>query len=278
MNRIAIISDIHGNREALKTAIKDIQKRKCDKIICLGDIIDKGYFSNECLEIIKKSCDIILRGNCDDYYSKDGVSKFELSDEERKRIINSQKKISPENREFLANLPFCYEFYLSGRLVRTFHAGPDSIYNYSTTSPYANIEKKAKMFEPNILTISNKSADIVIYGHMHIQCMTKLYNRTLICCGSIGNSLDTIRNEQKDGNILNTTSANYLIIEGNMNSQEYSELNMNFIQVPYDIDKELEESKDVEDYEALYSELKYGKYRNIEKLRKILLNDGIDKM
>ena len=47
MNRIAIISDIHGNREALKTTLEDIKKRKCDKIICLGDIIAKGKFSNE---------------------------------------------------------------------------------------------------------------------------------------------------------------------------------------------------------------------------------------
>lgn len=36
--KIAIISDIHGNLEALKTTLKDIEKRKVDKIICLGDM------------------------------------------------------------------------------------------------------------------------------------------------------------------------------------------------------------------------------------------------
>ena len=36
--KIAIISDIHRNLEALKTTLKDIEKRKVDKIICLGDM------------------------------------------------------------------------------------------------------------------------------------------------------------------------------------------------------------------------------------------------
>lgn len=39
--KIAIISDIHGNLEALKSTLKDIEKRKVDQIICLGDIIAK---------------------------------------------------------------------------------------------------------------------------------------------------------------------------------------------------------------------------------------------
>ena len=39
--KIAIISDIHGNLEALKATLKDIEKRKVDKIICLVKIKEK---------------------------------------------------------------------------------------------------------------------------------------------------------------------------------------------------------------------------------------------
>lgn len=49
--RIAIISDIHGNLEALKATLENIEKRNVDKIICLGDIIAKGVHSKECIEI-----------------------------------------------------------------------------------------------------------------------------------------------------------------------------------------------------------------------------------
>ena len=275
MNRIAIISDIHGNREALKTTIEDINRRKCDKIICLGDIIAKGRFSNECVNMIRENCDVVLRGNTDDKYSK----KYDLNnldEKERQLILKYQKELSLENKEYLSNLPFCYEFYLSGRLVRLFHAGPDSMYNYTNVGIFASIDKKYKMFEPNVLTLSDNVADIVIYGHIHTQLMNKIYNRTLICCGSIGNNLEYIRNKEKDANILNTTCANYVILEGKMDSKEYDTLDVDFIQVQYDIDKELEDNKDKLGDDELFYELKHGKYRDDNKINKILTEQGID--
>ena len=179
-------------------------------------------------------------------------------------------ELTSENKEYLSNLPFCYEFYLSGRLVRLFHAGPDSIYNYSNVGIFASIDKKYKMFEPNVLTLSDNIADIVVYGHIHIQLMNKMYNRTLICCGSVGNNLEYIRNEEKDGNILNTTCANYVILEGKMESKEHDTLDIDFIQVQYDIDKELEDSKDKMENDELFYELKHGKYRDDNKINRLL--------
>lgn len=275
MNKIAIISDIHGNREALKTALKDIKKRKCDKIICLGDIISKGKFSNECVDLVKNNCDIVLQGNCDDYFTKEH-DLTNVNDKEKQRILKYKEELTFENKKYLSNLPFCYEFYLSGRLVRVFHAGPDTLYNYSNTSIYASINKKYKMFEPSTLTISNNIADVVVYGHIHTQLMNKIYNRTLICCGSIGNNLDYVRNDTKDGNILNTTCVNYVILEGALNSKEYNLMNIDFVQVQYNIDKELEDSKNIDEKDPLYYELKNGKYRDIKKINNILINDGID--
>ena len=275
MNKIAIISDIHGNREALKTTLEDIKRRNCDKIICLGDIISKGKFSNECVDLIRENCDIVLRGNVDDYLSKEhDLNK--LDEKEKTNILKYNQELTVKSKEYLSNLPLCYEFYLSGRFVRLFHAGPDTLYNYSNVGAFASIEKKFKMFEPNVLTLSDKIADVVVYGHIHTQLMNKMYNRTLICCGSIGNNLECIRNEKKDANILNTTCANYVILEGKMNSKEFNTLDIDFIQVQYDIDKELEDSKDKLDNDALFYELKHGKYRDDDKINKILTEQGID--
>lgn len=275
MNKIAIIADIHGNREALKTALKDIKARNCDKIMCLGDIITKGRFSNECVELVKSNCDVVLRGNCDDYFTKE-QDLNSLNEKDRQRVLKYRKELTLENKIYLSNLPFCYEFYLSGRLVRMFHAGPDTVYNYSNTSMYASIDKKYKMFEPNHLTLSSDIADLVIYGHIHTQLMNKIYNRTLICCGSVGNNLDYIRNDRKDGNILNTTCVNYVILEGMLDSREYNTMDIDFIQVQYDIDKELNESRTIAEGDALIYELKHGKYRDTKKINTILINNGID--
>ena len=59
--RIAIISDIHGNLEALKTCLADIQKRNIDKIFCLGDILAKGCHMEECVKLVRENCDVILK-------------------------------------------------------------------------------------------------------------------------------------------------------------------------------------------------------------------------
>ena len=46
------------NLEALKATLKDIEKRKVDKIICLGDIIAKGVHPKECIELIREKCEM----------------------------------------------------------------------------------------------------------------------------------------------------------------------------------------------------------------------------
>lgn len=76
--KIAIISDIHGNLEALKTTLKDMEKRKIDKIICLGDTIAKGVHPKKCLELVKNSCEIVLQGNCDVHFSMEHKNVDEM--------------------------------------------------------------------------------------------------------------------------------------------------------------------------------------------------------
>ena len=64
--KIALISDIHGNIEALKAVMDDIQEEKPIKyLVCLGDIV--GYYPNplECINIVRKNCDIVIKGNHD---------------------------------------------------------------------------------------------------------------------------------------------------------------------------------------------------------------------
>ncbi len=62
---IAVISDIHGNADALRTVLADIDRRQIDQIICLGDII--GYGPDPCvvLDEVAERCVWSLMGNHD---------------------------------------------------------------------------------------------------------------------------------------------------------------------------------------------------------------------
>ena len=262
--KIAIISDIHGNLEALKSTIEDIKKRNVDKIICLGDIIAKGVHPKECIDIIRKECEIVIQGNCDKHFATIHDNETELPEQERKRIKWNQSLISEEDRKYLLDLPYCHEFYMSGSLVRLFHATPKV--NNKAILNVDSIDTKYDMFLPSDNTISDNVADVVIYGHIHHPYMDKIYNKTLINVGSVGNSFDVIRNDEKDSSVLETTKAFYLIIEGEYGSKKYnSEISFQFVKVPYDIEKEN------------YSfELKEGKYRDMTKINENFKNLGID--
>ena len=255
--KIAIISVIHGNLEALKATLKDIEERKVEKIICLGDIIAKGVHPKECLALIRTKCEIVLQGNCDIYFSTEHKNIDEMDEQERKRIKWNQSLINKEDREYLLNLPFCYEFYMSGSLVRLFHATPTA--NNKAVLNVDSIETKYQMFLPSEKTQSQDIADIIIYGHIHHPYMDKIYNKTIINVGSVGNSFDVIRNENKDSNVLETTKSNYLIIEGEYGSKEYSsDISFQFIKVPYDIDSELQDEELNIERENYRFELKKG--------------------
>ena len=273
--KIAIISDIHGNLEALKSTLKDIEKKKVDKIFCLGDILAKGIHPKECIDLIKKHCEIVIQGNCDRNFSEKHEDIECLPSIEQKRIKWNQSLITEEDRRYLLELPFCYEFYMSGSLVRIFHATPK--YDDKAVINLDDIQTKLEMFYPSNKTISHNIADVVIYGHIHHQYMDRLYNKTIINVGSVGNSYDTIRNPKKDSNVMEVTRSNYLIIEGEYGSKEYnSEISFQFIKVPYDIEKELEDEKlniEKEDYRY---ELKNGMYRNMNKVNNGFKNMGID--
>lgn len=61
----AVISDIHGNAEALKRVLEDINKRKIEQIICLGDIVGYGPEPLECVDLVRRHCKWSLMGNHD---------------------------------------------------------------------------------------------------------------------------------------------------------------------------------------------------------------------
>ncbi|HIU40053.1 MAG TPA: metallophosphoesterase family protein [Candidatus Aphodocola excrementigallinarum] len=278
MDKIAIISDIHGNLEALKVVLKDIEKRNIKRIFCLGDIIAKGTHPHECIKLIKERCNIVLQGNCDEYFTRDfslDNNPNNKTDLAVKRISWNKSMLTNDDVNYLKNLPYCYEFYLSGRLVRMFHAAPTKINDF--IGNIDTLDRLYSLFLPSDNTVSKNKADVVIYGHIHMQFMQRIYNRTIINSGSVGNAIDVFRNDKKDGNVRNTTCANYAVISGDYNSKDYSNpISYELVSVPYDIDKELlDDDKNIEkeDYET---ELKKGKYRDMTKINKSFKIRGIN--
>lgn len=101
--KIAFISDVHSNLEALTSVRKSLQNVGNDKVLFLGDIVGYGANPNECIEIIKDLSDDILAGNHD--WAAVGKSSAEYFNIVAKEAIEwTQDKLTEQNKAFLSSL------------------------------------------------------------------------------------------------------------------------------------------------------------------------------
>ncbi|MCX7916663.1 MAG: metallophosphatase family protein [bacterium] len=73
---LGMISDIHSNLEGLQSAINFYEKNKIDKLIICGDIIGYGPNPNECIDLVEKNADFILKGNHEEGVIRNDFSRF----------------------------------------------------------------------------------------------------------------------------------------------------------------------------------------------------------
>ena len=97
-----IISDIHGNLEALEVVLYQLQK--AERLVCLGDLVGYGPNPNECVEKVRELNIPSVAGNHD----KAVTGEMELTwfnRNARDAVIWTQKEIKQENLEYLKKLP-----------------------------------------------------------------------------------------------------------------------------------------------------------------------------
>lgn len=75
MDKIAVISDIHGNKTALEAVLKDIHSRNISRIFCIGDIVVKAANPDITVDLIRNNCEVVLKGNCDETMASDNALK-----------------------------------------------------------------------------------------------------------------------------------------------------------------------------------------------------------
>lgn len=64
--RTALFSDIHGNYEGLLAVLSDIARQDCDRVLCLGDLVDGGSRSVEVVRALRDQGIATVRGNHDE--------------------------------------------------------------------------------------------------------------------------------------------------------------------------------------------------------------------
>jgi predicted phosphodiesterase len=150
--RVAIVSDIHGNRHAFEAVLEDIDASECEELWCLGDLVGYGADPDACVELARRHAAICLAGNHDLGVRGD----LPLEDFSRGAALAArwtQSTISAETREYLASLePLNLE-----EAVGLYHASPrDPVWEYVLSALQAEL----------CLDVQNQRVCLV--GHSHV--------------------------------------------------------------------------------------------------------------
>lgn len=107
--RIAILSDIHANREAFEAVLADLGQREIDRMVFLGDMVGYGPDPGWCLDRVMALRDegaLCLRGNHDRAVS---APDTRLNVHARRVIDWTVDQLNPAQKAFLADLPLVQE-------------------------------------------------------------------------------------------------------------------------------------------------------------------------
>lgn len=145
--KIAIISDIHGNDEALTSVLEDINKEKCDKIFCLGDLAMAGPEPSKVVNKIKdlstKDNFVIIQGNTDQKLISYNEEEAEFLTKNIPVMANAYKadlkELTDEEKSFLANLPASLNVEENGVKIMLCHGSPRK--NDENITPDLTIEQ-----------------------------------------------------------------------------------------------------------------------------------------
>lgn len=154
--KIAIISDVHANLEALTACLKKIDELGADKIICLGDLVDYCAEPNECIELIKTNCGAVVMGNHDEAQIRyDMVEGF--SNDAKISSIHTRSIIKPEFIEYIKSLPIFYRF----ENLLFVHGSPQNPENYKYILTAETADLNFKSFDESICFIGHSHKPII---------------------------------------------------------------------------------------------------------------------
>ena len=184
--KIAVISDIHGNMEALNAILDDIKTNNCDKLFCLGDYAMAGPEPAKTItEVVRlqKEFDVtMIQGNTDwmiANYTNEVYNAIKEAAPVMAEALKNDFEIMPnEQREFLKKLPEKLQVEVEGVKILLVHGSPRK--NNENILPDAPLEEVEKMVE-------GVNADVVLCGHTHMPCGFQTSNKiTVVNAGSVG--------------------------------------------------------------------------------------------
>jgi len=182
--KIAVISDIHGNYDALVAVLKKAKKENVEHILVLGDIVGYYYHPDKILKLLSEWSFDIIKGNHENILES-LIDTPSLKESIRIKYGSGHQeainKLTKKQLEFLKDLPETKSVQFDEVYLLMSHGSPWSNDYYI----YPDCKNET------ILKCDSKEHDFVLIGHSHYAFAIKNKNSILINPGSVGQSRQT---------------------------------------------------------------------------------------
>ena len=179
--KIAVISDIHGNYDALVAVLKKAKKENAEHLLVLGDIVGYYYHPDKILNALAQWDFDMIKGN-HEYILEDLIANPSLGESIRLKYGSGHQeainKLTKKQLEYLRDLPETKSVQFDNTSLLMSHGSPWSNNYYI----YPDCEKEV------ILKCDSVAHDFVLIGHSHYAFAIKNTKSILINPGSVGQS------------------------------------------------------------------------------------------
>ena len=181
--KIAVLSDIHGNMQALERVLEDIKANDCDKVFCLGDLAMAGPEPQKVIDFVEKQSNwTVIQGNTDKMIA-DFTPEILKNTEKAFPVMGHALAddvlfLSDYAKSFLKKLPAQKELEVEGVKVLLVHGSPRR--NNEDILPDMPLEKVEEIIE-------GTDADLIFCGHTHVPAGYQTTKKqTVVNVGSVG--------------------------------------------------------------------------------------------
>ncbi|MGA2784769.1 MAG: YfcE family phosphodiesterase [Candidatus Bathyarchaeia archaeon] len=177
--KVAVISDVHGNLDALQAVVSDAKKLGLQIFLNAGDAVGFGIYPSQVVKTLRSAMFLNVIGNVD-LEVLEGLRNPELNRNDAAKKFTIEE-LRPSDVAYLESLPKELRLKVDGTNVLVTHGSPDSVDEHIyPDSPAERLEEIAL----------KASADVIITGHSHMPMKREVGGVIFVNPGSVGRPVD----------------------------------------------------------------------------------------
>jgi predicted phosphodiesterase len=182
--RIAVLSDIHSNLEALERTLQALEDANVAAIYCLGDIVGYNADPSRCVDLVREHCTGVVLGNHDAAVAHQEAVEA-LPPDGQTAARHNRSCLSEAQLSYLADLPQT----ITTENCTFVHATPDAPTAWKRLTTYPAAQEQFDHFDTDVCFVGHTHVPAVMADTLGVLQVRKGH-RYLINVGSVGQPRD----------------------------------------------------------------------------------------